>query len=209
MIKITRISGNENAVDFSFIYLGTEFIWGYLLYSCFTYLSWKHSEKIIYSYYSWVKVESVHLKLYGNIKSSLLQDKEYTSKCKHCLDIKNTFFWTMACHSFFLQQYCSRGNRQHIIFVILGGKQIISYMNMFKKWRNFRNIASIQQFSADLPPHTGVPQEFLKHAIPDYLVRSNDLFSLTLSNKKNYSQHNNRHLELKNDNSQHNNSRPV
>ena len=31
---------------------------------------------------------------------------------------------------------------------------------------------------------TGVPQEFLKHAIPDYLVRGTDLFSLTLSNRK-------------------------
>ena len=29
-----------------------------------------------------------------------------------------------------------------------------------------------------------VPQEFFKHAIPDYLVRGMDLFSLTLSNKK-------------------------
>ena len=29
-----------------------------------------------------------------------------------------------------------------------------------------------------------MPQEFLKHAIPDYLVRGTDLFSLRLSNKK-------------------------
>ena len=29
---------------------------------------------------------------------------------------------------------------------------------------------------------TGVLQEFLKHAIPDYLVRGTDLFSLRLSN---------------------------
>ena len=35
-----------------------------------------------------------------------------------------------------------------------------------------------QQFS------TGMPQEFLKHAIPDYLVRSIDLFALRLSDKK-------------------------
>ena len=35
-----------------------------------------------------------------------------------------------------------------------------------------------QQFS------TGVLQEFLKHAISDYLVRDTDLFSLRLSNKK-------------------------
>ena len=35
-----------------------------------------------------------------------------------------------------------------------------------------------QQFS------TGVPQEFLKHAIPDYSVRGTDLFSLRLSTKK-------------------------
>lgn len=99
VIKITRISGNENAVGFSFIYLETEWIWGYLLYSCFIYLSQKHSEKIIYSDYSWVKVESVYLKLYGIIKSSFLQDKEYPSKCTHCLDIKNAFIWTIACQS--------------------------------------------------------------------------------------------------------------
>ena len=30
-----------------------------------------------------------------------------------------------------------------------------------------------------------LPQEFLKHAIPDYLVRGTDLFSLKLSNKQN------------------------
>ena len=40
---------------------------------------------------------------------------------------------------------------------------------------------------------TAVPQEFLKHAAPDYLVRGTDLFSLRLSNKKNdNSQHNSR-----------------
>ena len=43
---------------------------------------------------------------------------------------------------------------------------------------------------------TGVPQEFLKHAIPSYLVRGTDSIPLRLSN-------------LKNDNSQHNNSPPV
>ena len=32
--------------------------------------------------------------------------------------------------------------------------------------------------------HTGVPQIFLKHAIPDYLVRGTDLFTLRLSNIK-------------------------
>ena len=32
-----------------------------------------------------------------------------------------------------------------------------------------------------------VSQEFLKHAIPDYFVRGTDLFSLTLSSKKNES----------------------
>ena len=32
--------------------------------------------------------------------------------------------------------------------------------------------------------HTGAPQDFLSHAIPDYLVRGTDLFSLRLSNKK-------------------------
>ena len=34
-----------------------------------------------------------------------------------------------------------------------------------------------QQFS------NTVPQEFLKHTIPDYLVRGTDLFSLNWSNK--------------------------
>ena len=37
-------------------------------------------------------------------------------------------------------------------------------------------IAVNQQFS------TGVPHKFLKHAIPDYLVRGTDIFSLRLSN---------------------------
>ena len=31
---------------------------------------------------------------------------------------------------------------------------------------------------------SGVPQEFLKHAMPDYLARGTDLFSLKLSGKK-------------------------
>ena len=30
----------------------------------------------------------------------------------------------------------------------------------------------------------GVPQEFLKYAIPDYLIGGTDLFSFRLSNKK-------------------------
>ena len=48
---------------------------------------------------------------------------------------------------------------------------------------------------------TGVLQEFLKHAIPDYLVRSTDLFSFRLSNNKNHSsQHNNSHLAWMNQN---------
>ena len=32
--------------------------------------------------------------------------------------------------------------------------------------------------------HTGVPKEFLKRVIPDYLVRGTDLFSLRLSDLK-------------------------
>ena len=40
------------------------------------------------------------------------------------------------------------------------------------------------------------PREFLKHAIPDYLVRGTDLFSLKT-------------VKYKNDNSQRNNSHPV
>ena len=42
---------------------------------------------------------------------------------------------------------------------------------------------------------TGVLQEFLKYATPDYLVRGTDLFPLD--------------CQIKNDNSQHNNSCPV
>ena len=38
-----------------------------------------------------------------------------------------------------------------------------------------------QQFSASVLQHTGVPEEFLKHAISDHLVRGTDLFSLRLS----------------------------
>ena len=40
-----------------------------------------------------------------------------------------------------------------------------------------------QQFS------TGILQEFLKHAVPDYLVRSADLFPLRLSNKNDDNNH--------------------
>ena len=39
-----------------------------------------------------------------------------------------------------------------------------------------------QWFSPGAPYHSGVPQEFLKHGVPDYLVRGTDLFSLRLSN---------------------------
>ena len=41
--------------------------------------------------------------------------------------------------------------------------------------------------------HTGVPREFLKHSIPDYLIKGTDLFTFRMSN-------------LKNDNSQYNNN---
>ena len=34
----------------------------------------------------------------------------------------------------------------------------------------------MQQFILMQLQHTGVPQEFLKHAIPDYLFRGTDLF---------------------------------
>ena len=48
---------------------------------------------------------------------------------------------------------------------------------------------------------TSALQEFLKHAIPDYLVRGTNLFSLRLSNTKNYtSQHNNSPLVWMNEN---------
>ena len=47
-----------------------------------------------------------------------------------------------------------------------------------------------QQFSAIMSGHTGVPQEFLKHAKPGYLVRGTDLFPLDCQ-IKNDSQHNN------------------
>ena len=52
-----------------------------------------------------------------------------------------------------------------------------------------------QQFSTGVPLHTGVPQEFLKHIIPDYLVRGTDHFFLE--------------CQIKNDNSQYNNSHSV
>ena len=32
--------------------------------------------------------------------------------------------------------------------------------------------------------HSGAPQEFLKHEIPDYVEKGTDLFSLRLSNQK-------------------------
>ena len=62
----------------------------------------------------------------------------------------------------------------YILFVCLFGFSFFHYL--------------VQRFS------TGVPQAFLKHVIPDYLVKGTDLFSLRWSNKK------------KNDSSQHNNS---
>ena len=53
-------------------------------------------------------------------------------------------------------------------------------------------------YSSDL---TSVPLEFFKHAIPDYLVVSTDLFSLRMSNLKNdNNQHNNIHLVRMNQN---------
>ena len=39
--------------------------------------------------------------------------------------------------------------------------------------------------------HIGVPKEFLKHVLPDYLVRHINPFSLILPNKNDNSQHNN------------------
>ena len=49
----------------------------------------------------------------------------------------------------------------------------------------------MQQFILMQLQHTGVPQEFLKHAIPDYLFRGTHLFSLWLKKKKkDNSQHN-------------------
>ena len=44
--------------------------------------------------------------------------------------------------------------------------------------RSQQRLRLTQRFS------TGGPREVLKHAIPDYLVRGTDLFSLRLSNKK-------------------------
>ena len=41
-----------------------------------------------------------------------------------------------------------------------------------------------QRISTATPRHTSVPQESLKHAMPDYLVRGTDLFSLRLSSEK-------------------------
>ena len=53
-----------------------------------------------------------------------------------------------------------------------------------------------QQFSTGVLGHTDVQREFLKCAKPDYFMRGTDLFSLRLSNKIN-------------DNSQHDNIRPM
>ena len=52
----------------------------------------------------------------------------------------------------------------YILFVCLFGFSFFHYL--------------VQRFS------TGVPQAFLKHVIPDYLVKGTDLFSLRWSNKK-------------------------
>ena len=41
-----------------------------------------------------------------------------------------------------------------------------------------------RQFLTGVPRHTGVPQECLKHATPDYLVRGTNHLSFRLSNKK-------------------------
>ena len=54
-----------------------------------------------------------------------------------------------------------------------------STATLSEKTCNETNFVTGQQFS------TGVLQEFLKHAIPDCVVRGTDLFSLRLSNKNN------------------------
>ena len=47
-----------------------------------------------------------------------------------------------------------------------------------KSWSLLYDQSLEQQFS------TGVPQEFLKHTKPDYLVSGTDLFTFKLSKKK-------------------------
>ena len=59
--------------------------------------------------------------------------------------------------------------------------------NCYSKQNNIQdetNIAVSQRFWTDVLWHTDVSQEFLKHSVPDYLVRDTDLFSFSLSNEK-------------------------
>ena len=60
-----------------------------------------------------------------------------------------------------------------------------------EQWPSKSKTLILWPFTASLPTldpgqqfSTGVPQEFLKHAVADYLVWGTDLLSLRLSNKK-------------------------
>ena len=57
----------------------------------------------------------------------------------------------------------------------------------------FLSIELEQQFLTCVLWRTGVPQGFLKHAVPDYVVRDTDLFSFRFSNFKNDSNQYNSH----------------
>ena len=66
-------------------------------------------------------------------------------------------------------------------------------------------LKNVTPSSSDFQPvccrrHTGVPQDFLKHAISDYLVSGTDLSSLRMSNKKNDNSQHNSHLLWMNQN---------
>ena len=73
------------------------------------------------------------------------------------------------------RHYYPRDSPASVKLVATGSKKLTTLMKERKAWSTAR---SDQRFS------TSLPQKMLKHAVPDYLVRGTDLFSFTLSNKK-------------------------
>ena len=61
---------------------------------------------------------------------------------------------------------------------------MLSFPVSFDLGLPFSEYRKDQQFLTSVPWCPGELQEFLKHAIPDYLARGADPFSLRLSNKK-------------------------
>lgn len=74
--------------------------------------------------------------------------------------------------------YWSVGVPWHVTSVILSHCMYASQGRRPNKHSELLHIPLAQRFS------TGVPQEFLKHAIPNYLVRGMDLFSFRWSKKE-------------------------